>query len=209
MDYPATLVERIGTRLSLRMYWGNDCPNAYGQGNIGGHNAEVRLEDVVGQEINEWIDHSLYADHTWATKCDHCDALVTEEGQKNRQVNRQPLWNTESGRLEPGCIHWNKWHHEEEVKHHCPWDNCNDTRGHRHIMLPNRHTWDIDSRARNCTMPDDRTHRCWVVHGETPNLHVDKNGYTCNAGAGSIQAGDGPNDYHGFLDHGIVTETRK
>lgn len=63
--------------------------------------------------------------------------------------------------------------------------------------------WVIDSRASNCTMPDDDEHRCWIRHGrpEAGTLHVDKNGKTCAAGAGSIQAGA----YHGFLHHGKLT----
>ena len=61
--------------------------------------------------------------------------------------------------------------------------------------------WDIDSRASNCTMPNDRTHRCWVRHGTPPNLTVDKQGKTCGAGAGSIISGN----YHGFLRGGSFT----
>jgi hypothetical protein len=62
--------------------------------------------------------------------------------------------------------------------------------------------WIIDSRASNCTMPEEQTHRCWVRHGEPPNVHVDKNGHTCGAGAGSIMVGS----YHGFLHHGELTD---
>jgi hypothetical protein len=61
--------------------------------------------------------------------------------------------------------------------------------------------WCIDGRASNCTMKEDRTHRCWIRHGIPPNIHVDKNGFTCAAGAGSIQAGN----YHGFLQNGVLT----
>jgi hypothetical protein len=61
--------------------------------------------------------------------------------------------------------------------------------------------WRIDTRASNCGLPYDYEHRCWVRHGEPPNVHVDKNGLTCNAGAGSIQCGD----YHGFLHNGELT----
>jgi hypothetical protein len=50
-------------------------------------------------------------------------------------------------------------------------------------------------------MPDDGEHRCWVRHGEPPRITVDKNGPTCQAGAGSILAGD----YHGFLRDGAFT----
>lgn len=58
--------------------------------------------------------------------------------------------------------------------------------------------WCIDSRAGNCTRPDDNAHRCWVRHGEAPLITVDKAGDTCAAGAGSIVCGD----YHGFLRNG-------
>lgn len=58
--------------------------------------------------------------------------------------------------------------------------------------------------ARNCTMPDDTTHKCWVRHGrpEDGSLHVDKNGHTCGAGAGSIDTGK----WHGFLHNGELVE---
>jgi hypothetical protein len=58
--------------------------------------------------------------------------------------------------------------------------------------------WNVDSRASNCTLPNDKIHRCWCRHGEAPNITVDKNGATCAAGAGSIISGD----YHGFLRDG-------
>jgi hypothetical protein len=62
--------------------------------------------------------------------------------------------------------------------------------------------WNIDGRASNCTMKEERTHRCWVRHGTPPNLHVDKNGHTCGAGAGSILSGN----YHGFLHNGQLVQ---
>jgi len=69
------------------------------------------------------------------------------------------------------------------------------------VKCPNGREWMIDSRASNCTSPIDNEHKCWIRHGEPPNITVDKNGKTCAAGAGSIQAGD----YHGFLRNGILT----
>jgi hypothetical protein len=74
------------------------------------------------------------------------------------------------------------------------------------VVCPNGCEWMIDGPASNCTMPQDRgpfssSHRCWVRHGEPPNITVDKAGRTCAAGAGSIQAGD----YHGFLRDGAFT----
>lgn len=69
------------------------------------------------------------------------------------------------------------------------------------VTLPNGHDWCIDMRARNCTLPDDVEHHCWVRHGEPPEITAAKNGKTCGAGGGSIQSGD----YHGFLQNGELT----
>lgn len=72
------------------------------------------------------------------------------------------------------------------------------------VVVPGQdHVWLVDSRASNCTLPDDNEHRCWVRHGDprTGNVHVDKNRRTCAAGAGSIQMGS----YHGFLHNGSLT----
>jgi hypothetical protein len=70
------------------------------------------------------------------------------------------------------------------------------------VKLPNNHTWMVDSRANNCTMKEDTVHKCWVRHGDprTGKVHVDKNGNTCGAGAGSILSGS----YHGFLHDGFL-----
>jgi len=66
-------------------------------------------------------------------------------------------------------------------------------------VCPGGGVWMIDSRASNCTLPDDNVHKCWVRHGEAPNFTVDKNGATCAAGAGSIQT----SNWHGFLRNGV------
>lgn len=68
------------------------------------------------------------------------------------------------------------------------------------VKLPTGHEWMIDGRASNCTLPTDDHHRCWVRHGrpEDGTLHVDKNGLTCAAGAGSIVVPG----WHGFLHNG-------
>lgn len=86
------------------------------------------------------------------------------------------------------------------------WDNDNEP--HLYVMLPNRHIWDVDSRASNCTLPNDRLHRCWIRHGTPPLVTVERRGNpiggqggTCKAGANSIQMGD----YHGFLRNGELT----
>lgn len=73
---------------------------------------------------------------------------------------------------------------------------------HLTVRLPNGRDWHVDSQASNCTRPG-QPHQCWVRHGNPREalVTVDKNGDTCSAGAGSIQAAD----YHGFLRDGVLT----
>lgn len=72
---------------------------------------------------------------------------------------------------------------------------------HLMVRLPNGRDWHVDSHASNCTRPSE-PHQCWVRHGDPREcrITVDKNGDTCEAGAGSIQAAD----YHGFLRDGVL-----
>jgi hypothetical protein len=88
---------------------------------------------------------------------------------------------------------------------HWGWDDCDGK--HVIVVTPHAHQWDVHSRANNCTMLEDRRHRCWILHGELARpetLHVDKSGVTCSAGAGSIGTGR----WHGFLDRGYLCESR-
>jgi hypothetical protein len=78
----------------------------------------------------------------------------------------------------------------------CPWTNCDGR--HAIVRLPGRQAQDLMWRASNCGSPQDREHRCWVVHGELPNITVDKDGLTCTAGAGSIVTPE----WHGFIRAG-------
>lgn len=68
------------------------------------------------------------------------------------------------------------------------------------VRCPDGHDWMVDSRASNCGLPNDNEHHCWVRHGDPRECRVtvDKNGRTCNAGAGSI----GTPNWHGFLRAG-------
>lgn len=99
---------------------------------------------------------------------------------------------------QPGDAFWSM-PHERPCSY---WDNCEGR--HLIVILPDGHHWNVDGRASNCTLPDDRLHRCWVRHGDPAvpgSIHVDKAGLTCQAGAGSILSGS----YHGFLHHGALT----
>jgi hypothetical protein len=71
-------------------------------------------------------------------------------------------------------------------------------------ICPDGHPWTIDARASNCTLPHDDDHWCWCRHGrpEDGTLHVDKQGVTCAAGAGSIDTGQ----WHGFLHNGQLVQ---
>ena len=107
-------------------------------------------------------------------------------------------YNTKSGSPEPGDMFW-----LEVTSPFFHWDNHPGRE--LHVILPNGHEWNIDSRARNCTLPKERTHRCWVRKGTPPQITVSKgdaDNPSCTAGAGSIRAGD----YHGFLRNGEFTK---
>lgn len=113
-------------------------------------------------------------------------------------------WDTEDGELHVGDMHWADCLKEKDGKCYY-WDNCSG----KHLVVrvpdgdnPHGHPWNIDGRANNCTMKDERSHRCWVRHGEPPNVHVDKNGHTCAAGAGSILT----DKWHGFLHNGELIQ---
>lgn len=75
----------------------------------------------------------------------------------------------------------------------------NEAEAHLIVKTPGG-SWDIDARASNCAMPGDRLHRCWCRHGVPPEIDVNKNGLTCQAGAGSIMIGG----WHGFLRNGYL-----
>lgn len=222
-------IRHVGYRGSLRIYWDDvvckevhpcedcpeghpsftykgSCPNSYGMGKPGSHNAAVNLEDRPGTgEAPSFGSEKDYPEERWPTACKDCGAPAPTDPKKptavgqegiyyHRFVSVTKLYDSPSGEPERGDVYVMDYHHPGE----CPfWDNCD---GHHFwAILPNGHTWDIDSRANNCTMPDERTHRCWVRVGslEEGNLHVDKNGHTCAAGAGSIAVPG----WHGFLHH--------
>lgn len=144
-------------------------------------------------------------DPRWPATCDK-DGFRFDDSDE-RQLFSLRLWADASGRLftlredtPPGAMWFAWWYrHDGKCGFH-PNGDC-DPRGHLIVRLPGGWDWDIDSRASNCTKPDDFTHRCWVRHGEPPSITVDKNGVTCGAGAGSILAGN----YHGFLRNGELT----
>jgi hypothetical protein len=200
---PCRLITENGTKFFLRIYWGEDCPSSCGEPHPGYHNAQVPLAE--SDKLKDWDAHGKpedYAEDRWPVKCDHCPAVAPvfdpEKARGtglHRQVFRQRRYNTASGRPEPGDMFYADWYHRDNGSCYW-WDNC--TEPHLMVILPNGHIWDSSSRASNCTLKKDRLHRCWVRHGEPPNVTVDKAGHTCAAGAGSIAVPG----WHGFLTNG-------
>lgn len=192
MPYPsisARFAQRIGTRYTQGASWGRDCPQAEGWDQIGRHYSGTVDWPTQG------IDPAFRPD-----QCRQCKVQYAGE-ELWGSSGTHPIYDTPDGKLHPGDLHWVDQHHSEGGRGWCPgrWSNCDGL--HLHARCPNNNDWDIDSRASNCTLPDDLEHRCWIRHGEPPLIQVDKNGLTCNAGAGSIQAGD----YHGFLHEGVFS----
>lgn len=135
-----------------------------------------------------------------------------------RQVFAKTLYATPDaswiGMPRVGDCYYADWYGCAERKGDCVhgWTNCNGCHVIIHVPNPGGftkpgyeegHWWDVNGRASNCTLPDDTLHRCWVVHGapEQENLHVDKAGLTCDAGAGSLDTGR----WHGHCLGGELT----
>jgi len=211
----ARLIEEIGTKAWLRVFWDeydvgvkakNTCPKSFGTNIPGYHDARVFL--AKSPIIGDWDlggDSEDYADFRWPTKCDYCGAFVPPRQSRKEDgsgldvtyhIFHKRLYNSASGDPEPGDMYWANWYHNKADKCYI-WDNC--TTPHLIAILPNGREWDIDGRATNCTLSQDRLHRCWIRKGEPPMITVNKDGHTCSAGAGSIASGD----YHGFLVNGV------
>lgn len=178
MPTPCRLVHKVGTRVTAFMR----CPN--------NHSRHIPATDA------DWENgFAAYRASHPATVCPECGSPESLSG-----MSRPAVYDTEDGELHPGDLYWAPCDPRETGRTPCQyWDNCDGQ--HLHVVLPNGIRWDIDSRASNCTMKEDRLHRCWIRTGEPPNVTAGKNGFTCSAGAGSILMGD----YHGFLRDGVLT----
>jgi hypothetical protein len=170
-----------------------------------GHDASVVIIDSIAKA--DWphatgADVIANDDTRWPTSCARCGYAFT--GSDEFQVSNESLWRgAPDGRLytlhdAPVGATWNAdWMTGDP--HYCGAD------GRSLVVKTPGGDWMVDSRASNCTLPNDDVHKCWVRHGDptTGDVHVDKNGVTCAAGAGSIMIGN----YHGFLHHGFLTDT--
>jgi hypothetical protein len=183
---------------SLRRYTysdANKCP-----GSTYGHDASVKIEDGESCDKHRSGDHHPHDDPRWPTKCEKCDYVFAAED--TWQLFCSTLYvRKDTGELTtlrdapPGAMWDAEWLHDIYP------DRLGDDGKYLIVKTPGG-DWAVDSRASNCTRPDDKEHRCWCRHGVAPDIHVDKDGNTCAAGAGSIICGS----YHGFLRHGHLEE---
>lgn len=187
------LIRGIGTRESLRAFWGHDCPNCINSGRSGFHNAERKLRDIPG-EIATWdaenkcftglggreVRKSDYAD--LPPKCDWCPATIPEDAPW--RLERHELFDNPEGEPQPNdCFTI-----EYGPGHYCDWDDCDGK--HFIIVLPDRPTfnrWDTTHRASNCSAPQDRRHRCWVIVGDPPRVSSVVTDRKCSGGKCSIE----------------------
>lgn len=181
--------------LRLRRFEDGACD---GRGYHNAHSETVAWDTVPPREYVGPYRTEDFADTDprWPAKCDHCDHRFTPAAEKqvwaDRILRRADTGEEFRSRERPVGSVIDAWW--GSLRRRGPDGRCLS------VMLPGNHDWMIDSRASNCTMPEEHTHRCWVRHGspEEGNLHVDKNGHTCAAGAGSIAIPG----FHGFLHKG-------
>lgn len=154
-------------------------------------NQHPRLEDFLD-------------DPRWPQVCDWCKRPFSSLAmQAQQQIFTDGVLRTHWGERRT----MRQWYHVPGAMWNQPW--LNDMPGHFGpdglslcVVCPDGEHWSIDGPASNCTMKDDKIHKCWVRHGTPPNLTVDKNGFTCKAGAGSIQT----TNWHGFLRNGNLVD---
>lgn len=170
----------------------------------GWHEAKVRIEDAEDPlvEITNG-DVWPHDDPRWPTTCERCPYEFVEADEWQLSAHQEyaggghvfTLFDAPAGAMYDA--HWmpESWRGSDGIS--------------LVVFCPQRsggraQDWHVDSRAANCTKPDDTEHKCWVRHGDPRKepVTVDKDGVTCAAGAGSIQIGD----WHGFLRGGLLVE---
>jgi hypothetical protein len=149
-------------------------------------------------------------DPRWPKVCDACHRPFSEMSmQAQLQIFTDAVMVTQSGERRtfrqwnkvPGIMWDQTWLHDSPAS--CGHDGLSLC-----VVCPDGAHWGIDGRALNCTDKEGAAagrHKCWVRHGTPPGpIHVDKNGPTCSAGAGSIQT----DHWHGFLTNGMLQDNR-
>lgn len=211
-DAQCFLLERSGlVQVKLRRYTssgGGECPHIE---NWGYHQASYSLPEPIqedGGSISQLRPGQTkygvaFDDPRWPTHC-LCgfkfDDSVAKQVFEEDLLRRQDTDELVTIRNVP---HGGMWYAE----HYGKYPNMCGPDEKALMVKVMGHDWHVDGRASNCTMPTDNTHRCWIRHGTVPNITVDKQGHTCQAGAGSIWVRMGkPDGWHGFLRNGRLEE---
>lgn len=193
MSVRCVMREIVERRLQRGVMWNGPCVNGFLH--------STRWD--IGPAPDPWTAGTIDEDdQPEGAACERCRTSVPwDDASLSRFGSSAAVWNTTDGKLGPGDMYWG--HPLRDGGHHCSgnWTNCDGK--HLYVILPNNLPWDIDSRASNCTLMEDFTHRCWIRSGEAPMITAGKDGHTCTAGAGSIQSGN----YHGFLRDGCLTDS--
>lgn len=211
-----------------RFTYSDDCPcpgrvfHYNGADHLGGHEASVPLDIVDEASGEETRNGDLWPhdDPRWPTHCEGCGEWLSPDVKYQLFVDR--LYEVTDSLNEavvpgllfalrevpPGGMYYADWMQHAAEK--CVDSEGNEIGCHYHLgpdgkvlvaVCPDGHAWTIDSRASNCTLPNDNEHACWVREGVPPRVTAGKEGKTCSAGAGSIATGN----YHGFLRDGVFT----
>lgn len=167
-------------------------------GEMSYHNANIPL-DIVDNPVSDWVQDEDKTKYDWPTKCEACDYQFQPADTWQFFIN-SIYRRTDTGeeyslrKMPPGAMYNAHWLTDFQ---------CGDD-GLCLVVCcpPDGWTWMVDSKASNCTMPEDNVHKCWIRHGDPRecNVTVDKNGVTCQAGGGSIMS---PR-WHGFLRNGFL-----
>jgi len=186
-------------RIWLRRYNGNDkCAVA----EHGYHQSWVffgdrhRVPSCYGHDVDAEPEMLPHDDPRWPSSC-RCSYIFTDDdnwqmfnSRLYRRCDNQELVTLREAPV--GAMWYAKW-----MPKNMYWDNKEDV-DHLMVRLPDGTDWCVDSRCNNCTLPNDRLHRCWVRTGTPPYVTVGKEGFTCSAGAGSVQSPG----WHGYLRNG-------
>ena len=223
MPTPCFLLEPNGQeRVWLRRYASIAEPDRDGNPCGSYHDAVRFISDFAADEGPDEVEHE---DARWPTHCDHCGYEfhpvedrwqvftlhlyeVTKSVDENYirvggvfHVHCNPVF---EGVAPAGAMYYADWYAESFATWDAtkPWGWKPGPDGRVLVCrVPPHHDWIVDSRASNCTKPDDNEHYCWVRSGEPPYVTAGKAGLTCDAGAGSIATPG----YHGFLRDGVLT----
>jgi hypothetical protein len=207
MTYPDMLPVFLLTEQPLRRRWlrrlsaglakCDICERGYHQAKnlIGDFANDLRKHSNGGKVYPDPPPRSAYElDPRWPMRA-ACGYIF--EATDNWQVFERALYSTPTGELitlDEAAIGacWDAW-----------WYKRKGPDGRALVVkCPDGYEWAVDQRCRACTLPTESHHHCWVRHGspEDGSLHIDKDGLTCGAGAGSIMTGK----WHGYLDHGLL-----